>query len=86
MDFASDANEHKAIARQMVRMTNKLNSKYFDVKAGKDLSGRLEVTCYTCHNGKADPTRLAPATAQQQQGAPGGQPMQRPAGDTSRRQ
>src|SRR5687768_4649406 len=32
MDFASDANEHKSIARSMMRMTEKLNKKYFDIK------------------------------------------------------
>ncbi len=78
MDFASDANEHKGVARQMIKMTNKLNSKYFDVKAGKDLSAKLEVTCYTCHNGKTDPVRFA-AALQGNQGGPG-----RP--DTTRRQ
>ena len=82
MDFVSDANEHKGIARQMMQMTNKLNRKYFDINNSKDLSATLEVTCYTCHNGKADPVRFAPA---QQRGAggpggPGGQP------DTTRRQ
>lgn len=78
MDFASDANEHKAVARSMVKMTNKLNKKYFDVNAGKDLNVKLEVTCYTCHNGKAEPTRMAPAMAQGPQSGP------RP--DTARRQ
>lgn len=71
MDFASDANEHKGVARAMMKMTRKLNRKYFDVKNAKDLSARLEVTCYTCHNGKAEPTRLAPAP-QRNAGAPGG--------------
>src|SRR4028119_2293321 len=32
MDFASDANEHKGISRDMMRMQTKLNKKYFDVK------------------------------------------------------
>ena len=31
MDFASDANEHKDVARDMMRMTNKLNKKFFDI-------------------------------------------------------
>ena len=82
MDFASDANEHKGIARDMMKMTNQLNKKYFDIKSSKDLSAKLEVTCYTCHNGKADPTKFAVA----QQGGPGGQPVQRPVNDTARRQ
>jgi hypothetical protein len=60
MDFVSDANEHKDIARQMMKMTARLNRKYFDVKDSKSLDAKLEVTCYTCHNGKAHPTKFAP--------------------------
>ncbi|UYQ94129.1 c-type cytochrome [Chitinophaga horti] len=47
MDFASDANRHKEITRDMMRMTNRISKKY------------LEVTCYTCHRGKEEPL-LAP--------------------------
>lgn len=77
MDFASDANEHKGIARQMMRMTEKINKKYFDIKDSDELTTTLEVTCFTCHNGKGHPARFAAAQPQQQQ---------RPAGDTTRRQ
>jgi hypothetical protein len=76
MDFASDANEHKSIARSMMKMTEKVNKKYFDVKDSDELTTTLEVTCYTCHNGKAHPGKFAPAQPQQQ----------RPAGDSTRRQ
>ena len=69
MDFASDANEHKGISRNMMRMQTKLNKKYFDVKNAKDLTARLEVTCQTCHNGKAHPATRVPAPAAQQQPA-----------------
>ncbi|OLY93855.1 Photosynthetic reaction center cytochrome C subunit [Cnuella takakiae] len=66
MDFASDANEHKGIARSMMNMTAKLNKKFFDVKNSKDLTAKLEVTCYTCHNGKAHPAKsAAPAVTAQ---------------------
>ncbi|MBD0375570.1 MAG: c-type cytochrome [Flavisolibacter sp.] len=68
MDFASDGNEHKGTARQMLRMTQRLNKKYFDIKNSKNLTAKLEVTCYTCHNGKANPARFAAAP----QGGPGG--------------
>lgn len=78
MDFASDANEHKAISRNMMKMTQRLNRKYFDIKNSKDLTASLEVTCYTCHNGKAHPARFAAA---QPTGA-----QNRPATDTARRQ
>ena len=79
MDFASDANEHKSIARSMMRMTEKINKKYFDIKDSDELTTTLEVTCYTCHNGKGHPGRFAPAQPQGQQG-------QRPPGDSTRRQ
>src|SRR5689334_21811405 len=29
-DFASDANKHKLVARDMMKMTNKINEKYFE--------------------------------------------------------
>jgi hypothetical protein len=65
-DFASDSNEHKNIARGMMRMTAKLNKKYFKaVNKEKNIS---IVTCYTCHNGKEHPGIKPPV----QQGPPGG--------------
>ena len=64
MDFASDANENKGVARDMMRMTKKINQKYFDVKNIKSLEADLEMTCYTCHNGKAHPGKW-PARGQQ---------------------
>lgn len=67
MDFASDANEHKGVARDMMRMTSKINKKYFDVKDSKSLEADLEMTCYTCHNGKSHPAKW-PAKGQQGQG------------------
>ncbi len=39
MDFVTDANEHKGIARQMMKMTQKLNKKYFHVNNVKSLPG-----------------------------------------------
>ncbi|HEX2532895.1 MAG TPA: c-type cytochrome [Chitinophagaceae bacterium] len=65
MDFASDANEHKGIARSMMKMQAKVNKKHFGVKDSKSLTARLEVTCQTCHNGKAHPETRAVAAAQQ---------------------
>ena len=66
-DFASDNNKHKQIARQMMKMTANINKKYFDVKESKGLATELEVTCYTCHNGKAHPPKFpAPPPAQNQ--------------------
>lgn len=57
MDFVSDANEHKKVARDMMRMTTKINKKYFDVANTKSLDAKLEMTCYTCHNGKSHPAK-----------------------------
>jgi ribosomal protein L44E len=76
MDFASDANEHKGVARDMMRMTSKINQKYFDVKSSKSLEADLEMTCYTCHNGKVHPSKWP---AKGQPGGPGnGQKAQTP--------
>lgn len=65
MDYASDANKHKGIAREMMKMTTKLNEKYFDVKDKTKLNAYQEVTCFTCHNGKAHPAKF-PAAAKPQ--------------------
>ncbi len=59
MDFASDANEHKGVARMMMKMTNGINKRYFHIKDVKNLTTKLEVTCYTCHNGKTEPAHTA---------------------------
>jgi hypothetical protein len=60
-NFASDSNNHKKIARTMMRMTGDLNKKYFDVRNSRELTADLEVTCYTCHGGKAHPAKFPPA-------------------------
>lgn len=52
MDFASDANKHKSVARDMMRMTNRINKKYFpEVKEGV-------VGCFTCHQGQKEPKEV----------------------------
>ncbi|MEO7411266.1 MAG: c-type cytochrome [Sphingomicrobium sp.] len=56
MDFASDANKHKDIARTMMAMARRLNEQDFAVK---DLT-KLKVTCYTCHRGAPQPLTAAP--------------------------
>ncbi len=60
MDFVSDANEKKGIARDMMKMTQKLNKKYFHVNNVKSLTAALEISCYSCHNGKAHPAKQPP--------------------------
>jgi len=66
-DFASDDNKHKLVARDMMKMMDKINDKYFDVSgAKKDLNAKLMVTCYTCHHGATDPATKPPKPQQQQ--------------------
>jgi cytochrome c553 len=56
-DFASDAKPEKNMAREMMRMTQKINKKYFkadkDGKESKDMTAAI--TCYVCHHGNAHP-------------------------------
>jgi cytochrome c2 len=56
LDFASDGNKHKEVARDMMRMTARINKKYF--KGHETLS----VTCYTCHRGNEEPKTLPDTT------------------------
>jgi len=81
MDFASDANKHKLVARNMMKMTAKINKKYFDVAGKKSLDAKLMVGCYTCHHGQEEPTVNAPHVEGPQQGPP-----PRPGADTTKRQ
>ena len=57
-DFASDDNHHKKVAREMMKMTININRKFFNVKDPKNLDAHLEVTCFTCHNGKPAPVSI----------------------------
>jgi hypothetical protein len=60
-DWASDANKHKLIARQMETMTRDINKRNFNHTGGAiTLSSQLAVTCYTCHHGATDPAVQAP--------------------------
>lgn len=52
LDFASDANSQKLVARNMMKMTTKINKKYF--KNSNPMN--YTVTCFTCHNGEATPS------------------------------
>src|SRR5688572_1653110 len=60
-DFPNDSLEHKKITRDMMRMQTKINKNFFDIKNAKKLDAKLEVTCITCHNGKAHPVNKIPA-------------------------
>jgi len=81
MDWASDANKHKLAARNMMKMTNKINKKYFEVSGKQSLDASLLVTCYTCHHGAEDPEVKAPHVEGPRQGPP-----PRPGADTTKRQ
>ncbi|MGN7820424.1 c-type cytochrome [Chitinophaga varians] len=49
LDFASDENQHKDIARSMMKMTHRINKKFFK---GTEV---MSVSCYTCHHGNEEP-------------------------------
>lgn len=55
LDFPSDDKPEKNVARHMMRMTEKINKKYFSFE--KDDKGDLvkPIQCYTCHRGKPHP-------------------------------
>jgi hypothetical protein len=55
LDYASDAKPEKEIARTMMRMTLRLNKKYFMVPKPSIGDPALIVSCQTCHRGNAHP-------------------------------
>jgi hypothetical protein len=57
-DFASDSNANKLVARDMMKMTYRINKDDFGNKHAGKLGTRLEVSCFTCHNGKTSPAEL----------------------------
>src|SRR5690606_13339513 len=51
LDFASDANPKKNIARHMIKMTKQINKKHFN----RAYDGVVyNISCNTCHNGKSE--------------------------------
>jgi len=58
LDYASDDKPEKEIARNMMRMTNKFNSKYFQVRHAMIGDSVSVVTCETCHRGQPRPEGL----------------------------
>jgi photosynthetic reaction center cytochrome c subunit len=50
--FEKDDLKPKGTARRMIQMVMDINTKNF--------GGRTEVSCYTCHRGEAEPTKLIP--------------------------
>ena len=77
MDFASDAKPEKKMAREMYKMTAKINIKYF--KGTKDSLGMVltsGINCYSCHKGISHPEVKLP----EEQRGPGGPPQGGPGG------
>jgi len=55
-DFPSDDKPEKGIARKMIKMTNKINKKYFNYTNTGDSQALPTVDCMTCHHGKPHPS------------------------------
>ncbi len=56
-DFASDKKANKAIARDMMRMVRRINTRELPAIGGLM---DAQVTCYTCHRGSKEPARNPP--------------------------
>jgi photosynthetic reaction center cytochrome c subunit len=54
-DYASDENPEKKIAREMMRMTTKINKRFFKINHPVIGNSSLAITCSTCHRGAAFP-------------------------------
>jgi hypothetical protein len=59
-DFASDAKDHKNIARDMIRLADRLNNT--DLPDATGLPD-AKVTCFTCHRGSTKPATAPPPDA-----------------------
>lgn len=51
LDFASDENINKIVSRDMMKMTSRINKKYF----GEKNPELYKVNCFTCHQGETKP-------------------------------
>lgn len=59
LDFASDEKGEKNVTRDMMRMTDRINKKFFNYKKG-DQQSIPPVGCMTCHHGSPHPEAQAP--------------------------
>ena len=55
LDFVSDEKPEKEMARDMYKMTMKLNRKYFGDEKKEHGKATLAVNCNTCHRGHDEP-------------------------------
>lgn len=65
LDFASDANPHKADARVMIRMVNEINPKYLATTDEDAPAQDRRVSCGTCHRGHSHPPPFVPENHQE---------------------
>jgi Photosynthetic reaction centre cytochrome C subunit len=54
-DFASDDKPEKLIARKMMKMTTRINKKYFSYEKNEQGQSIAVVECMTCHRGSPHP-------------------------------
>jgi hypothetical protein len=57
IDNVTDQLQNKKVARDMLRMTMKLNKKYFNINMTGRMTVRGRIWCKTCHQGKPIPIR-----------------------------
>jgi len=55
LDYESDANPQKDMARKMMKMMLKINRQYFGLKHPMAGDSTLVVNCVSCHHGNAFP-------------------------------
>ena len=81
MDFASDAKPEKNMAREMYKMTAKINTKFFEGK--KDSLDMVvgDIKCITCHRGGPHPDEIKDMGMDHDMHGPGGMPGLPPGGD-----
>ena len=59
-DFASDAKDHKKIAREMIRLADHINQDHLPKIL---VDPEAKVTCFTCHRGSTKPATQIPPGA-----------------------
>ena len=57
-DFASDEKTEKKITREMMKMTIKLNKKFFGAEKDIDAFRKPKLSCNTCHHGSPRPSGM----------------------------
>jgi hypothetical protein len=55
IDYATDQLQNKKVARDMLRMTMRLNKKYFNIRMTSRMTTPGRVWCKTCHQGRPVP-------------------------------